>query len=366
MKKWNFSPGPTRLPEIVLQQMLFDIFDFKHTGFSITEISHRSDEFANIIYEAEKDLIKLMNLSSNDYAVLFMQGGASVANFAIPINISNNLTANFILSGYWSNRSLIEASKYCNVHVAADSMSYDRSKKFFFPDINKWDLSNNASYLHICSNETITGLEFVDWDNYNSYDSIPLVIDATSNFLSRNINMKPVGILFAGAQKNAGISGLTLVIIRKDLLERIPYSICPNVYNFSNIFLEKSICNTPPIFAIYVAGLMFKWLLINGGLDYFEDYNIRKSKLIYDYIDSSDFYVNYVEKKYRSRMNVTFNLADEYKINLFLKNANKASLYNLKGHRSFGGIRASIYNAMSIDGINHLINYMKDFEQHYG
>ncbi|AWD32530.1 Phosphoserine aminotransferase [Candidatus Kinetoplastibacterium sorsogonicusi] len=362
-KGWNFSAGQSMLPSEVINQISNDVFDFNSSGMSILEINHRSDDFANIIYEAEKNLMHLLDLPDH-YEILFMQGGASVANAMIPMNISYNSVANFILSGYWSNKSKNEASKYCQVHIAADSFS-NNINNYYFPKIENWKVSNNPSYLHICSNETITGLEFVNWNDY-SQKKISFVIDATSNFLSRKFNMNNVGILFAGCQKNIGISGLTVIIINKNLLNRHPLKTCPTVYNFHNMFLKKSIVNTPPIFAIYVAGLIFKWLLKNGGIEKFESNNIKKSEIFYKYLDSTKFYINYVEHKYRSRMNVTFNLVDETKNKKFFDNASDALLYNLKGHRNLGGFRASIYNAMPIDGIHALINFMKDFECRYG
>ncbi|AFZ82624.1 3-phosphoserine/phosphohydroxythreonine transaminase [Candidatus Kinetoplastidibacterium crithidiae] len=371
---WNFSSGPAALPKSVLEQISHDVINWNDTGFSILEMSHRSDYFANICYEAEYDLRGLLNLS-NDYAIIFTHAGGHGANAFVPMNLMARCysrNADFIVSGHWSYTSYLEAKKYGNVRIAADNnsiLNHNNLKyktRRWMPLLENWKLSKESSYIHLCSNETIDGIEFIDWPILSdmSVDSV-LVVDASSNFLTRPLAIERTGLVFSCAQKNIGVAGLTVVIIRKDLLEKFLPS-CPSSFNYTNIFKANSLYSTPPIFPIYVAGLMFKWLKTKGGLSIVAEENRVKSSVFYDYLDSTDFYQNEVERSVRSRVNIPFMIKDNVLTNVFLSEAKKLGLINLNGHRTVGGLRASIYNAMSMSGVLSLIKYMRDFECHYG
>ncbi|AGF48421.1 phosphoserine aminotransferase [Candidatus Kinetoplastibacterium oncopeltii TCC290E] len=372
---WNFSAGPSMLPDPVLNQISIDILDWNSTGISVADINHRSKHFEIIYNEAESYLRSLLELSS-DYCILFMQGGGQGANAIVPMNMIGRNRANkadFIISGYWSSKSYLEACRYGDVSVIADNSyitkidDHDYDPYTWFPANESIKTRYGSSYLQFCSNETINGVEFVDWsgiaNNINS-DAV-LVVDASSNLLTRKLDINCTGVVFACAQKNAGISGVTIFIVRKDLIGKALH-ICPSIFDYMNIFNEHSRYNTPPVFAIYVTGLVLKWLKMNGGIKRMEYSNLEKSQLLYNFIDSTSFYINKIHSSVRSRVNIPFFLSNNLLTDIFIEKAENLGLMNIRGHRSLGGLRASIYNAMPIDGVMALINYMRDFECYYG
>ncbi len=375
-RPWNFSAGPASLPETVLHQIASEMLDWHGTGISVMEMSHRSDYFLEICNTAESDLRELLDLSE-DYSILFMQGGGSGQNAFLPMNLigknGNKKMADFVLTGYWSNRSYQEAKRYGNVSAVANnnfSVKMDHHIQpplTWIPPQKDWKIRNQTSYLHLCSNETINGVEFSNIPSLKNFDTknISLVIDASSNFLSRPLDITRADVIFAAAQKNAGPAGVTIVIIRKDLMG-YALPICPSTFDYINIDKSNSCYNTPPTFSIYVCGLLFKWIRKNGGIKSMGVKNKLKASMLYKYIDSSSFYRNFVHKSVRSKMNVPFFLIDNTLEDIFLEEAKKAGLLGLKGHKALGGLRASIYNATPIEGVRELIVYMKDFERRYG
>ena len=356
---FNFSAGPAALPEAVLRQAADEMLDFGGTGTSVMEMSHRSKAFIDIHARAEADLRELLAIPKN-YKVLFMQGGAAGQFAIIPMNILGGKTsADYIYTGQWSKKAISEAKKFCKVNVAASSEDQNFS---YAPPQSTWKLDPNAAYVHYTSNETIGGVEF-QW--IPDTGSVPLVADASSHILSRPLDVSRFGLIYAGAQKNIGPAGLTIVIVRDDLLG-MASPITPEVFNYKVQAEADSMINTPPTYAVYIAGLVFAWLKKQGGLAAMEKLNMAKAKLLYDYLDQSEFYNSPVAKADRSRMNVPFRLKSESLDEAFLKGAKAAGLVELKGHRSVGGMRASIYNAMSIDGVQALVTYMRDFEKKQG
>jgi len=356
---FNFSAGPATLPEVVLRQAAEEMLNWRGSGMSVMEMSHRSPEFISILAAAQQDLRELMAIPAN-YQILFMQGGASAQNAAIPMNLAGlqpqPAAIDFIHTGYWSGRSIGEARKYCTVNIAASSHD---SGSTDIPPRASWKLSDNAAYVHICTNETVHGVEYHDAPDVGN---IPLVADMSSHILSRVMDVSKFGVIFAGAQKNMGIAGLTVVIVRDDLLGHVlPF--CPSQLDWKQVAENTSMLNTPPTYAIYMAGLVFQWLKRQGGVAAIEQRNIAKASLLYDYMDLSDFYRNPVAKDCRSRMNVPFFLRDEALNEAFIDGAAKQGLVQLKGHRSVGGMRASLYNAMPIEGVQALVCYMRDFEK---
>jgi phosphoserine aminotransferase len=351
---FNFSAGPAVLPAPVLEQIRADIPDW-HGGMSVMEVSHRSKEFIAVAETAERDLRDLLSIS-DDYSVLFVQGGATLQFAMVPLNLAaRGDTVDYIQTGTWSKKAIGEARRFCNVNVAADS----RDSNFaHIPPQDSWELSDNAAYLHYTPNETIGGVEF----HFVPEADAPLVADMSSTILSRPIDVSRFGVIYAGAQKNIAPAGVTVVIVRKDLLslvrENVPTQLTYNVYAESG-----SMVNTPPTFAWYVGGLVFKHLKGEGGLAAAAERNARKAAKLYAAIDSSDFYSNPVRPDCRSWMNLPFVLADSSLDAKFLVEADSAGLKNLKGHRSVGGMRASLYNAMPEEGVDRLIEFMQDFER---
>lgn len=369
MRPWNFSAGPSVLPLAVLEQAAAEMTNWHGSGLSVMEMSHRGKEFMQIRDEAERDLRLLLNVP-DDFAVLFMQGGAQAQNAIVPLNLmglAEHRQADYIVSGSWSKKSFQEAQRYGEVALAATSEAsqpiygVEQGSLSWFPAPDTWQLRDQASYVHVCSNETIGGVEFNDWPALE----VPLVVDASSNILSRPVDFSKVSMLYAGAQKNAGPAGLTLVIVRKDLLGKASDQ-CPNAFNYDVVAKNDSMFNTPPTYAIYIAGLTFKWLLAQGGVAAIEQANIAKSNLLYDYIDASTMYRNTVEPSARSRMNIPFLLSDSDLDAAFLTEAEAAGLLQLKGHKSVGGMRASIYNALPIEAVQALIAFMSEFEKRHG
>ncbi|HEY0974095.1 MAG TPA: 3-phosphoserine/phosphohydroxythreonine transaminase [Solimonas sp.] len=355
----NFSAGPATLPLDVLQQVQSDLLDWQGSGMSVMEMSHRDKEFMSIAQAAEADLRELAGIPAN-YKVLFLQGGATGQFTFIPMNLLRGKTGvDYVLTGDWGKKAAKEAGKYAKVNVAASS---EADKFTNIPDVAGWKLDPNAAYVHITPNETIHGVEFHAEPETNG---VPLVADMSSNILSRPIDVSKYGLIYAGAQKNIGPSGITIVIVREDLIGQAQPN-TPGIFDYKQQADNESMLNTPPCFSWYVSGLVFKHLKAKGGLKAVGELNARKSGLLYDYIDAQDFYRNPVKKENRSRMNVPFTLANAELDADFLKGAKAAGLSGLKGHRSVGGMRASIYNAMTLEGVQQLVDYMKEFARTRG
>ena len=355
---YNFAAGPATLPEEVLQQAKDELLNWQGLGTSVMEISHRSREFMAVYEETLADLRELMQIPNN-YEVLLLQGGGIGQNAAIPMNLmplAKKPKADFVVTGIWSEKSVKEAQKYGQAHIAATSVEEGFRT---IPERNTWQLSDDAAYVHICANETIGGVEFPE---FPSVGSIPLVADISSNILSKRMNVNQCGVLFAGAQKNIGPAGVTIVIVRKDLMGHA-MPITPSIWDWAKEASNQSMFNTPPTFPIYVSGLVFKWIKRQGGVLEMERRSQIKSKLLYDFIDQSSLYENSVSRQCRSRTNVTFFLKDESLNAAFLEKSSAAGLVALRGHKAAGGMRASIYNAMPIVGVETLVEFMRDFER---
>ncbi len=364
-RPFNFSAGPAAMPEAVLREAAQDMLNWRGSGMGVMEMSHRGKEFLSICEAAEADLRELLSVPAN-FRILFMQGGGLAENAIVPLNLSRGGTVGVVVTGSWSEKSRVEASRYATVHVVASNQDSGHTD---LPAPSTWRISPNAHYLHICSNETIHGVEFQELPDLKALGcQAPLVIDFSSHVASRSIDWSRVGLAFGGAQKNLGPAGLTLVVVREDLLgHALP--VCPTALDYQVVAEHGSMYNTPPTFAIYVAGLTFKWLKQQTegalrGLAAIERRNTHKAALLYGYIDGSELYVNKVAKHCRSRMNVPFFLRDESRNQAFLAGAQAAGLLQLKGHKSVGGMRASLYNAMPIEGVQALVAFMRDFEQH--
>ncbi|MBW2939693.1 3-phosphoserine/phosphohydroxythreonine transaminase [Zhongshania aquimaris] len=357
-RRFNFCAGPASIPESVLKEASEQLMDWQGRGLSVMEMSHRSDEMVGIANEAEADLRELMGISDH-YAVLFLQGGASSQFSAVPLNLmGEGKVVDYVNTGEWSKKAIKEAKRYANVNVVASSEDTNFTT---IPAFDTWKLSEDAAYLHYTPNETIGGLEFF----WTPESKVPLVADMSSTILSRPIDVNKFGLIYAGAQKNIGPAGLTIVIVRKDFLGKAS-SITPTMLDYKTAADNDSMYNTPPTLAWYLAGLVFKWLKAQGGLEAMEVVNRRKAEKLYSYIDASGFYSNPVEVASRSLMNIPFVLADASLDKAFLAGAEEAGLLNLKGHRSVGGMRASVYNAVPEEAVDALIAYMKDFAQQNG
>jgi phosphoserine aminotransferase len=356
---YNFSAGPAMLPQEVLEQARDELLNWQGCGMSVMEMSHRGKEFMGIAAQAEADLRELLGVPSN-YKVLFLQGGASSQFAMVPMNLLRGKTAaDYVNTGEWSKKAIKEAKKYCAVNVAATSEDANFS---YVPTQDKWNLSKDAAYVHYTPNETIGGVEF-HW--VPDPGGVPLVADMSSNILSKPIDVSKYGLIYAGAQKNVGPAGLTIVIVREDLIgETLPGT--PTMFDYKTHADNESMYNTPPTYAIYIAGLVFKWLKRNGGLAQMEQRNIAKANLLYDYLDNTDFYRCPTARENRSRMNVPFTLKDARLDEEFLKQAKARGLVQLKGHRSVGGMRASIYNAMPVEGVKALVEFMREFASRHG
>lgn len=356
---FNFSAGPAMLPQAVLEQAEQEILDWQGSGMSVMEMSHRGKEFMSIAAQAEADLRELMGIS-DDYAVLFLQGGASSQFAMVPLNLlGDKKSADYINTGAWSKKAIAEAKRYCEVNVAASS---EDSKFTTVPAQDSWQLNADAAYVHYTPNETIGGVEFPFVPDTGN---VPLVADMSSTILSRPIDVTRYGIMYAGAQKNIGPAGLTVVIMRKDLMGQ-PLGSTPTMFNYQVQAENGSMYNTPPTYSWYLAGLVFAWLKQEGGLTKMAEINKRKAEKLYAVIDDSDFYANPVDPACRSWMNVPFTLANPELDSVFLEEAKEEDLTTLKGHRSVGGMRASIYNAMPEEGVNNLIAFMAEFERRHG
>ncbi|MBV8471009.1 MAG: 3-phosphoserine/phosphohydroxythreonine transaminase [Burkholderiaceae bacterium] len=368
-RPFNFSAGPAVLPEQVLRQVADEMLDWHDSGMSVMEMSHRGREFISIYEAAERDLRELLQVPEQ-FRILFMQGGGLGENAIVPMNLSRGGKVDVLVSGSWSKKSAQEAKRYANVQVVASTQP-DADGRTALPAPGSWQCRADASYLHICSNETIDGVEFHELPDLQALGSdIPLVIDCSSHVLSRPINWSRVGLAFAGAQKNIGPAGVTLVFVREDLLGQA-MAICPSAFDYKTVAEAQSMFNTPPTFGIYVAGLVFQWLKHfsyagKTGIAAIEQRNIDKAELVYQALDASEFFSNRVAAACRSRMNIPFYLRDERLNQAFLDGARERHLLQLKGHKSVGGMRASIYNAMPLEGVQALVAYLKDFEAQHG
>jgi phosphoserine aminotransferase len=356
---FNFSAGPAALPEDVLSQVQAEMVEWNGQGASVMELSHRGKPFMAVAEQAEQDLRDLMSIPDN-YKVLFLQGGATMQFSAIPLNLLGDKTsANYAHTGHWSKKAMADAKRFCDVNVVCDT-SEEGYKHV--PDAADWKIDEQGAYLHVTPNETIAGVEF-EW--LPEVD-VPIVADLSSTILSRSIDVSKYGLIYAGAQKNIGPAGLTIVIVREDLMGQFKAD-APRLLDYQVMADSDSMSNTPPTFAWYLAGLVFKWLKSQGGVEAMEKTNRLKAQKLYDYIDNSDgFYTNPVAKSDRSLMNVPFILADSNLDAAFLEQSHAAGLHALKGHRSVGGMRASIYNAMPIEGIDALIAFMTEFKAQNG
>ena len=356
---FNFSAGPAALPESVLRQAADEMLDWHGSGMSVMEMSHRGKEFISIHAQCESLLRELLGVPAN-YKVLFMQGGAIGENAILPMNmLRGRVGADYINTGEWSKKSIKEAGKYCKVNVAASSESTNFTS---VPPRDSWKLDPNAAYVHICANETIGGVEYHATPDVGE---VPLVADMSSNIMSRPVDVARYGLIYGGAQKNIGPAGATIVIVRDDLIgHALP--ICPSAFDYKQQADNDSMYNTPSTYTIYIAGLVFAWIKERGGLVAMEAHNRRKAAILYDYLDETKFYSNPIARSDRSLMNVPFKLHDDTLDDAFLKGAQARGMVQLKGHRSVGGMRASMYNAMPIEGVQTLVAYMKDFEASHG
>lgn len=357
-RAFNFCAGPAALPEEVLKKAQAEMLDYAGRGLSVMEMSHRSAEFVAIAARAEQDLRDLLGIS-DDYAVLFVQGGASQQFSMVPMNLlPAGGVADYVNTGQWSSKAIKEAQRFGDVNVVASS----KDKNFsYVPSQSDWTPSKNAAYLHYTPNETIGGVEY----NFTPQTNVPLVADYSSSILSRPLDVSKFGLIYAGAQKNIGPAGLTLVIARKELLGHASSAV-PAMLNYKTFADNDSMYNTPPTYGWYLAGLVFAWLKEQGGLQAIGELNQRKADKLYGYIDASGFYSNPVQVDCRSLMNIPFALADDALDRVFLKEAEQAGLLNLAGHRSVGGMRASIYNAVPESAVDALIDFMKDFAKRNG
>jgi len=359
-KCYNFSAGPAKLPADVLKQAQAELLDWQNTGASVMELSHRGKNFDACAIEATNNLRDILNIPNN-YKILFCQGGARAQFAAIPLNIlGDKTTADYINSGYWSLCAAKEASKYC--HVIQQDVVVKKDGLSAVKPMSEWNLSEDSAYVHYCPNETIDGIEIFEQPNFGDKT---VVADLSSCILSQPIDVSRYGIIYAGAQKNIGPSGITIVIVREDLIG-YAQKILPSVLDYKILMDHDSMFNTPPTFAWYMSGLVFKWIKNLGGLAAMQQRNQAKAQRLYQYIDQSDFYHNSVAKVNRSIMNVTFLSPNENLDKLFVSEATKANIIGIKGHRIAGGMRASIYNAMDLDGVNYLIDFMKQFEKQNG
>ncbi|MFT0533324.1 3-phosphoserine/phosphohydroxythreonine transaminase [Castellaniella hirudinis] len=374
-RPWNFAAGPSTLPLDVLQQAAADLCDWRGSGTSVMEMSHRGKHFSRIRDEAEADLRALLSVP-DDFDVLFMQGGASAQNALVPLNLigrDGRHRADYVLSGHWAKKSFNEAGRYGDIAVAAsaDAATTQAGREYgpwcWLPGQDQWRVRPDAAYLHLCANETIGGVEQAVMPDMAALGApdVPVVADMSSNILSRAIDFSRLGVVYAGAQKNAGPAGVTLVFVRKDLIgHALPQ--CPSVFDYAPVAAAGSMFNTPPTFAIYMAGLVFKWLLEQGGVAAMDAASSRKSSLLYTYIDQSSLYENRIHPAVRSRMNIPFFLRDESLNAAFLAESEAAGLLALKGHKAVGGMRASLYNALPLAGVQALVAFMQDFEARHG
>lgn len=351
---FNFSAGPSTLPVPVLEKAAKQMLNYENSGMSVMEMSHRSSSYLDIFEKTKNLLKKVMNVPDN-YKIVFIQGGATQQFSMVPLNLLKNGKADYIITGSFSKKAATEAKKYGEINIA-----YDGSENNYkhIPTQEELKLDPEASYVHLCANNTIYGTE---WKYVPDTNGVPIIADMSSNILSKPIDVSKYGMIYAGAQKNMGIAGLGVAIIKEELLRKVPDS-TPVLLDYQLMIDNDSMYNTPPAYAIYILGLVLEWIDDLGGLEVIEKMNIKKAELLYDYLDSSDFYICHSDKDNRSLMNVTFTTPNKDLDAKFVKESIEAGMTNLKGHRSVGGIRASIYNAMPIEGVEKLIEFMKEFE----
>ncbi|WP_130537339.1 3-phosphoserine/phosphohydroxythreonine transaminase [Thiomicrorhabdus indica] len=359
MRSFNFSAGPAMLPEAVMKRAQDEFLDWNNTTMSVMEMSHRSAEYLSVAHQMEADLRDVMNIPEN-YKVLFLHGGASLQFAGIPMNLTQaGDTVDYFDTGVWSAKAIKEAKRYVNVNIVAGGGQNPTE----IPDSSEWKFSEDAKYIHICSNETITGVEFKEAQLEQVFaQGKPVIADMSSNILCREIDVSKYGMIYAGAQKNIGPAGLAIVIVREDLIGHAR-SDCPNLMNWKTYADNESMFNTPNTWAWYLAGLVFDWIKTSGGVKAIAEINQRKAQKLYDYIDNSGYYSNSIKVEQRSWMNVTFNLPNEDLNADFLAQTKAVGLLSLKGHKAFGGMRASIYNAMPEAGVDALIDFMQKFAQ---
>lgn len=356
MQRYNFSAGPSVLPKPVIENIKSELTSYKGTGYSIMELSHRGNDYIKVHNETKKLVRDLLSVPEN-FEILFLQGGATGQFSAVPLNILSEFSkAGYVDSGQWAKKAIKEYLIYAdNIEIKESTDNYKS-----FPLSKDWEFSRNLDYIHVTHNETINGIEMFEEPRLN----VPLIADMSSNIFSRSIDFNSFDLIYAGAQKNFGPAGLTLVIINKELITDRPKAL--SIMNYKKICENDSMLNTPPTFSVYVASLVLEWIKSLGGVSTMEKNAIDKSNLLYDYIDSTNFYNNFIDSNSRSRMNVPFNILNDSLTDSFLSKALANGLFELKGHRSVGGLRASIYNAMPIEGVLVLIDFMKDFERKYG
>lgn len=371
-RPYNFSAGPATLPESVLLQAASEMLNWQGSGMSVMEMTHRGAVYQGLFEKVMADFRRLLKLPDH-YKILFMQGGATAQNALLPMNIlGENRKADYVNTGHWSIKSIAEARQYADVHVAATAESALRTQHAYtyIPDVESWRVRADSSYLHICGNETIGGVEYLDWPDMAALGApeVPLVVDMSSHILSRSIDMTRFALAYGGAQKNLGIAGLTFVILDKSLIEdrvKKPLPGCPTVFDYRRVMENDSMFNTPPTYPIYLTGLMLQWIDAQGGVEAIGRLNAAKAKLLYDTLDASGFYQTRVDPKARSYMNVPFYLPDDRLYDSFLKGAQERGLLNLKGHKAVGGLRASIYNAMPLEGVEALVRWLAAFEKEH-
>jgi phosphoserine aminotransferase len=376
-RPFNFSAGPATLPESVLKRAADEMLNWNNSGMSVMEMTHRGPVYLGIFEKIMSDFRRLLKLPS-DYKIIFMQGGATAQNALVPLNILGaNRKADYVNTGHWSTKSVNEARQYGDVHLAASAEDVAAGSNqgathpfTFIPSFSNWRVRPDSSYLHICGNETIGGVEYWDWPDMTALGApdVPLVVDLSSHVLSRPMDISRFALAYGGAQKNLGIAGLTFVIFNDALIrDRVPKAQpgCPTVFDYRKVLDNDSMFNTPPTYAIYLTGLLLEWIDEQGGVEALAAKNDAKAKLLYGFLDDSKFYQTRVLKSARSYMNVPFYLPDDRLYEPFLKGAQARGLLSLKGHKAVGGLRASIYNAMPIAGVQALVNWMVEFEKEH-
>jgi phosphoserine aminotransferase len=375
-RPFNFAAGPSTLPEAVLSRAAQEMLDWHGSGMSVMEMTHRGKVYLGLFEKVMADFRRLLRLPDH-YKILLMQGGATAQNALIPMNLMGaNRKLDYVNTGHWSTKSINEARSYGDVHVAASSEALPAAANrqlpsfpfTFIPHYSEWKVRPDSSYLHICGNETIGGVEFWDWPDMQALGApnVPLIVDMSSHILSREIDLTRFAMAYGGMQKNLGIAGVTFVILDEALIRdrvKAPITGCPSVFDYRRVLENDSMFNTPPTYAIYMTGLMLEWIDSQGGVAVLEKHNAEKAQLLYAALDASSFYQTRVAAIARSRMNVPFYLPDERLDEPFLKGAQARGLINLKGHKAVGGLRASIYNAMPIQGVRALIDWLAEFEK---
>jgi len=370
----NFAAGPSMLPAEVLSCAAEDMLNWHGSGMSVMEMTHRGAVYLGLFEKVMADFRRLLNLPSH-YKILFMQGGATAQNAFIPLNLLGaNCKADYVNTGHWSSKSISEAKQYGDIHVAASAEKIDGTNAThpftFIPAYSSWKVRPDASYLHICGNETIGGVEFWDWPDMRALGAadVPLIVDMSSHILSREVDLTQFAMAYGGMQKNLGIAGVTFVVLDESLIKdrvKAPLAGCPSVFDYRRVLENDSMFNTPPTYAIYMTGLMLEWIDQQGGVRALESRNKEKASLLYSALDVSRFYQTRVEQSVRSRMNIPFYLPDERLYEPFLKGAQERGLISLKGHKAVGGLRASLYNAMPLEGVKALIAWLTEFEKEH-